>query len=189
MCPLCVSFCVGSSYCLLHPAPAWFVTLSSQSTCPLVLSWFNPLSPLRPPPTPSPNVGLVSPLSGWVPAVELVGPMAGVTAGLSGVACDQGGCRTARTIGAERLRLTAGYLSRAISVGAEARSQLVGHAYCEDQRQSVSTLHSALAPSLSLSFVSSTALPPNLTLSSPSRSLLHLYPLHFSPVVLLQLFG
>lgn len=73
--------------------------------------------------------------------------MAGVTAWLSGVACDQGGCRAARTIGAERLRLTTGHLSWAISVGAEARSQLVGPAYCEDQRQSVSTLHSALSPS------------------------------------------
>ncbi|KAK1880607.1 3-isopropylmalate dehydratase large subunit, partial [Dissostichus eleginoides] len=68
-------------------------------------------------------------LSGWVPAVELVGLVAGVTARLSGVACDQGGCRAARPIGAERLRLTAGHLSRAISVGAEARSPLVGPAY------------------------------------------------------------
>lgn len=74
--------------------------------------------------------------------------MAGVTARLSGVASDQGGRRAARTIGAERLRLTAGHLSRAISVGAEARSPLVGPAYCEDQRQSVSTHCSALSPSL-----------------------------------------
>lgn len=86
-------------------------------------------------------------LRGWVPAAELVGLVAGVTARLSGVACDQGGRRTARTIGAERLRLTAGHLSRAISVGAEARLPLVGPAYCEDQRQSVSTLHSALSRS------------------------------------------
>lgn len=43
----------------------------------------------------------------------------------------------ARPIGAERLRLTAGHLSRAISVGAEAHPPLVGPAYREDQRQSV----------------------------------------------------
>lgn len=42
----------------------------------------------------------------------------------------------ARPIGAERLRLTAGHLSRAISVGAEAHPPLVGPAYREDQRQS-----------------------------------------------------
>lgn len=86
--------------------------------------------------------------------------MAGVTARLSGVACDQGGRRAARTIGAERLRLTAGHLSRAISVGAEARSPLVGPAYCEDQRQSVSTLHSALSPLL----LSHLCLSPSLSL-------------------------
>lgn len=99
---------------------------------------------------------------GWVPAVELVGLVAGVTALLSGVACDQGGRRAARTIGAERLRLTTGHLSRAISVGAEARSPLVGPAYCEDQRQSVSTLHSALSPLLlsHLCFQPSLFLPP-----------------------------
>lgn len=107
--------------------------------------------------------------------------MAGVTARLSGVACDQGGRRAARTIGAERLRLTAGHLSRAISVGAEARSPLVGPAYCEDQRQSVSTLHSALSPF--------TSQPPTLTLSSPCLSLLPLYLFEFSPDVLLQLSG
>lgn len=83
-----------------------------------------------------------------------------MTARLSGVACDQGGRRAARTIGAERLRLTTGHLSRAISVGAEACSQLVGPAYCEDQRQSVSTLHSALSPSL-----------PSLLCRQPSLSL------------------
>lgn len=79
---------------------------------------------------------------------RLVGLVAGVTARLSDVASDQGGRRPARTIGAERLRLTAGHLSRAISVGAEARLPLVGPAYCEDQRQSVSTLHSAFSPSV-----------------------------------------
>ena len=99
-------------------------------------------------------------LPGWVPAVELVGLVACVTARLSGVACDQGGRRAARTIGAERLRLTAGHLSRAISVGAEARSPLVGPAYCEDQRQSVYTLHSALSPSL----LSHLCLQPSLSL-------------------------
>lgn len=100
--------------------------------------------------------------SGWVPAVELVRLVAGVTAWLSGVACDQGGCRAARTIEAERLRLTAGHLSWAISVGAEACLLLVGPAYCEDQRQSVSTLHSALSrPLLSnLCLRPSLALPP-----------------------------
>lgn len=109
--------------------------------------------------------------------------MAGVTARLSGVASDQGGRRAARTIGAERLRLTAGHLSRAISVGAEARSPLVGPAYCEDQRQSVSTLCSAL------SFAPFTSLPPTLTLSSPCLCLLLLYLFEFSPDVLLQLSG
>lgn len=99
-------------------------------------------------------------LSGWVPAVELVGLVAGVTARLSGVASDQGGRRAARTIGAERLRLTAGHLSRAISVGAEARSPLVGPAYCEDQRQSVSTLFCALSSSL----LSHVCLQPSLSL-------------------------
>lgn len=123
-------------------------------------------------------------LSGWVPAVELVGLVAGVTARLSGVACDQGGRRAARTIGAERLRLTAGHLSRAISVGAEARSPLVGPAYCEDQRQSVSTLHSALSPSLPFP-----SLPLTLTLSSPCISLLPLYLFEFSPDVPLQRSG
>lgn len=122
-------------------------------------------------------------LSGWVPAVELVGLVAGVTARLSGVASDQGGRRAARTIGAERLRLTAGHLSRAISVGAEARSPLVGPAYCEDQRQSVSTLCSAL------SFAPFTSLPPTLTLSSPCLCLLLLYLFEFCPDVLLQLSG
>lgn len=43
----------------------------------------------------------------------------------------------ARPIGAERLRLTAGHLSRAISVVAEAHPPLVGPAYREDQQQSV----------------------------------------------------
>lgn len=75
-----------------------------------------------------------------------MGLVAGVTAWLSGVACYQGGRRVAKTIGAERLRLTAGHLSRAISVGAEALLPLVGPVYCEDQRQSVSTLHSAFSP-------------------------------------------
>lgn len=134
------------------------------------------------------TLGLVRPslsvsLSGWVPAVELVGLVAGVTARLSGVASDQGGRRAARTIGAERLRLTAGHLSRAISVGAEARSPLVGPAYCEDQRQSVSTLCSAL------SFAPFTSLPPTLTLSFPCLCLLLLYLFEFSPDVLLQLSG
>lgn len=111
-----------------------------------------------------------------------MGLVAGVTARLSGVACDQGGRRAARTIGAERLRLTAGHLSRAISVGAEACLPLVGPAYCEDQRQSVSTLHSALVASLLSHF----CLQP-LTLSSPCLSLLPLYLSEFSPDVLLQL--
>lgn len=85
-----------------------------------------------------PPVSLSLSLSpGWVPAVGLVALVAGVTARLSGVAGDQGGRLAARTMGAERLRLTTGHLSRAISVGAEARSPLVGPAYCEDQRQSV----------------------------------------------------
>lgn len=108
---------------------------------------------------------------GWVPAVGLVALVAGVTAQLSGVAGDQGGRLAARTMGAERLRLTAGHLSRAISVGAEACSALVGPAYCEDQRQSVS-----LPLSLVSSDSSSTHLPPNLlslcttTLSTASLS-------------------
>lgn len=100
--------------------------------------------------------------SGWVPAVGLVALVAGVTARLSVVAGDQGGRLAARTMGAERLRLTAGHLSRAISVGAEARSPLVGPAYCEDQRQSVSL---SLTRSRVSSASSSTHLP---TTSSPS---------------------
>ncbi|CAB1413215.1 unnamed protein product [Pleuronectes platessa] len=148
-------------------------------------------TPSSPNPHPLLTPGLSSPLSlhaslsGWVPAVELVGLVAGVTAWLSGVACDQGGCRAARPIGAERLRLTTGHLSRAISVGAEARSQLVGPAYCEDQRQSVSTLNSALSPSLPFT-------PPPADPHSvfpPCLSLLPLYLFEFSPDVLLQLFG
>lgn len=118
-------------------------------------------------------------LGGWVPAGELVGLVAGVTARLSGVACYQGGRRAARTIGAERLRLTAGHLSRAISVGAEALLPLVGPVYCEDQRQSVSTLHSALLLS-HLCFQHSLSL-------SPCLFLLPLYLFEFSPVVPLQL--
>lgn len=140
---------------LLHPHPP-------HPPLPFALGLFHPSPPVS--------------LSGWVPAVELVGLVAGVTARLSGVACDQGGRRAARTIGAERLRLTAGHLSRAISVGAEARSPLVGPAYCEDQRQSVSTLHSALSPSLlsHLCLQPSLSLPPvflcclSISLSFPS---------------------
>lgn len=125
-------------------------------------------------------------LSGWVPAVELVGLVAGVTARLSGVASDQGGRRAARTIGAERLRLTAGHLSRAISVGAEAYSLLVGPAYCEDQRQSVSTHCSALSLSLLSSFPISASKPHS---PFPHLCLLLLYFFEFSPDVLLQLSG
>lgn len=136
------------------------------SPCPLFCFYFPSLfQPSQSPSSIPRTLGLFHPslsvsLSGWVPAVELVGLVAGVTARLSGVACDQGGRRAARTIGAERLRLTAGHLSRAISVGAEARSPLVGPAYCEDQRQSVSTLHSALSPSV----LSHLCLQPSLSL-------------------------
>lgn len=139
---------------------------------------------LHPPHSRSLSPPLSVSLSRWVPAAKLVGLVAGVTARLSGVACDQGGRRAARTIGAERLRLTAGHLSRAISVGAEALLPLVGPVYCEDQRQSVSTLHSALFPLLLSHF----CLQP-LTLSSPCLSALLLYLFEFSPDVLLQLSG
>lgn len=181
-----VSPLVRSSFPPLHPALTPFIShsirvysswplscfhfpLLSQSSILLTPALFHPLC-------------LSLSVSGWVPAAELVGLVAGVTARLSGVACDQGGRRAARTIGAERLRLTAGHLSRAISVGAEACLPLVGPAYCEDQRQSVSTLHSALVASLLSHF----CLQP-LTLSSPCLSLLPLYLSEFSPDVLLQL--
>lgn len=174
-------------YILLSPplflTPSGFIL---PDPCPVSISPYS----LNPPSSILLTPALFHPLclslsvSGWVPAAELVGLVAGVTARLSGVACDQGGRRAARTIGAERLRLTAGHLSRAISVGAEACLPLVGPAYCEDQRQSVSTLHSALVPSLLSHF----CLQP-LTLSSPCLSLLPLYLSEFSPDVLLQLSG
>lgn len=180
------SFCLSSVRWSFSPCSYSSLSLSSLvcSSCPR--SCFHFPHSLHPPFFTSLSVSfapLCLSLSGWVPAVELVGLVAGVTARLSGVASDQGGRRAARTIGAERLRLTAGHLSRAISVGAEARSPLVGPAYCEDQRQSVSTLCSAL------SFAPFTSLPPTLTLSSPCLCLLPLYLFEFSPDVLLQLSG
>ncbi|MEQ2162144.1 hypothetical protein GOODEAATRI_016767, partial [Goodea atripinnis] len=120
-------------------------------------------------------------LCGWVPAAELVGLVAGVMAWLSGVACYQGGCRAARTIGAERLRLTAGHLSRAISVEAEALLPL--------SAPLIVKINGNQSPHSTLLSPLFTSLPPTLTLSYPCLSLLPIYLFEFSPVVLLQLSG
>lgn len=181
--------------CFLPLSFSHVTSSSSLSQLAPTLPFNSPFLSIPPAPSPSPLsvypllftmlslpfASLCLSLSGWVPAVELVGLVAGVTARLSGVASDQGGRRPARTIGAERLRLTAGHLSRAISVGAEARSPLVGPAYCEDQRQSFSTLCSALSPS-PLSHLRSQP-----SLSLPPVVVCCLF--EFPPDVLLQLSG